>query len=40
MVDLQIFLKFIYLFLATPQDMQNFANQGSNLCPLHWKVES
>ena len=32
-----LFLKFIYLFMATPRSTQNFPNQGSNPCPLHWK---
>ena len=30
-------LKKINLFLTTTCGMQNFPDQGSNPCPLHWK---
>ena len=32
-----LFKKFTYLYMATPCGMRNFPDQGSNLCPLHWK---
>lgn len=32
-----LFFKLINLFVALPQSMQNFPNQGSNLYPLHCK---
>ena len=34
---LPYFFQLIKLFLATPHSMQNFPDQGSNPCPLHWK---